>query len=351
MIKSIKDFINPYKAYYTIFNRFGEYKKSNLNFFPWSIEIHPTSKCNFKCVHCSYKKRNENKISLSQKCMAKLIDSIIRINVKGVYFSGGGEPLTFPNIEQHIKRLNDNGVEVALITNGSLVRKKDLGIISLLNYIAVSIPSCNSSLYKEITSNDCFEDVINLPDYIKTKNSSTIVGLRVVISTYNYKTIFEMLSTLQQKNFDYAFFKVIRDYEGNGYGLSSNEIAELKKMIEIRASEINPDYTNLLNIFEFSKEYSGNKCWANEFRLLCNIHSNGDVYLCIPQIGNPEYSIGNLNENSLEELWNSFKHEEVICKLNSLYEMGNCKNCRAIAYNRIINELIVKVPNMEDPFI
>ena len=69
------------------------------------------------------------------------------------------------------------------------------------------------------------------------------------------------------------------------------------------------------------------------------------------KIDKEEFCIGDLNKESLEEIWNSQRHKEVKEASNRKWMEGACKNCRAISYNRIINETIDQMPAYFDPFI
>ena len=61
--------------------------------------------------------------------------------------------------------------------------------------------------------------------------------------------------------------------------------------------------------------------------------------------------IGDLNEMSLEEMWNSPRHQKVKELSNEKWRNGECKNCRAMAYNNIINHINQTLPRYFDPFI
>jgi wyosine [tRNA(Phe)-imidazoG37] synthetase (radical SAM superfamily) len=74
------------------------------------------------------------------------------MKVKAVYFSGGGEPTMYPNITKYIETLYDNGIEVALLTNGSTLEKAGIvDIANMFNYIAVSVPSVTRENFDYIT--------------------------------------------------------------------------------------------------------------------------------------------------------------------------------------------------------
>lgn len=331
--------------------------KGEFNFMPWSVEIHPTARCNHKCIHCSYKERNEKRDSIKIEVMNQLINSIVDMKVKGVYFSGGGEPTVYPELIKYIERLYKSGVEVALLTNGTLLEKS--GIIdgaNMLNYIAISVPSCDQIVFEKITGSKLLNDVLEVPEKIKNLHQefSPIIGARIVITNLIYKEVDSILQTVKDKKFDYALFKVVRDYEDRGLGLGREEEAYLKNsIIKMKAEEkIDDSFTNLEYIFSFKKDtkYS-EKCLTNEMGMIANINTDGKVYPNIIYIGDDDFCIGDINKGSLEEIWNSDNHIKVKVNSNKKWKSKECENCRAISYNQIMDEFLEKVPSEEDPFI
>ena len=84
--------------------------------------------------------------------MEVLIYSVINMGIKAVYFSGGGEPTIYPNIAGYVRKLYENGVEVSLLTNGSLLENAGLiEIANMFNYTArqqaPALYDMNASIY------------------------------------------------------------------------------------------------------------------------------------------------------------------------------------------------------------
>ncbi len=349
-----RDLLNSSKILFHYGKMLEDVSKGKKDFMPVAIEVHPTAVCNHRCIHCSYKERNENRASLSSEVMTELIDSIIAMNIRAVYFSGGGEPTLYPGLAGYIERLYSNGIESSIITNASFFKEKGLiPIADKLNYIAISVPGVDRETFHTITGTDNLEKVLSLPSQIKEyhKENSPILGSRVVLTNKNYKSVKDFLRILKEREFDYALFKIVRDYEDNGQGLSREEEEYLKREIE-ECGKLDEDFTNLNSIFNYRKmpEFK-HKCWANQFGMIANVSTDGKVYPNIVEIDKEEFCIGNLYETSLEEMWNSEQHKKVKERSNEKWLKGECKNCRAMAYNNIINQVNEVLPSSFDPFI
>lgn len=350
----LNDFLNSYKILFHYGKVMEQIWKGNVKFNPVAIEIHPTAMCNHRCIHCSYKERNENRVSLSKEVMDQLIESVINMGIRAVYFSGGGEPTLYPGLKDYIEKLYVNGVECAIITNGSCFEKMGLvEIADKLNYVAVSVPGIQMETFKMITGTTNLEEVLSLPEKIRSVHGdkAPILGSRIVLTNKNYTYVDDFLQIIKERQFDYALFKIVRDYEDNGQGLNRNEEEFLRSKIK-SYHELDGNFTNLQSIFDYKKmpEFI-NKCWVNQYGMIANVSTDGKVYPNIVEIDKEDFCIGDLYKESLEQMWNSRRHEEVKEISNRKWLAGECKNCRSMAYNRIINETLDKLPSCFDPFI
>lgn len=348
------DLLNSRKIFFHYGQMLEEIAKGRTGFNPVSIEIHPTAKCNHHCVHCSYMERNESRQSIPEDIMEKLVDSIIKMGIRGVYFSGGGEPTLYPKLGTYISKLYDNNVECAIITNGSCF--ESMGLIPLankLNYIAVSVPAVDDTTFEKITKTQNLRKVLELPEKIKDYHgdNSPIIGSRIIITNHNYKEVANFIRIIKEAKFDYALFKAVRDYEDNGQGLSKTE--EQYILDEIKDLDyIDDNFTNIRRIFEYKKDIEQRGlCWTNYYGLIANVSTDGKVYPNIVEIDHEDFCIGDLNTQSLESMWNAERHTIVKENSNIKWQRKECKNCRAMSYNRMIEDMQEHLPKYFDPFI
>jgi len=337
--------------------RAGDYQAGKRDFAPWSVEIQPTAKCNHHCIHCSYEERNQSRASMSEKAVASTVDSIIQMGVKGVYFSGGGEPCIYPGLKEHMERLCDNGVEVALLTNGTLLEQAGIfEIAHKLNYIAVSVPSCDKDTFKKITGVDKVGTVIDIANRIKAVHGkqSPVIGARVIVTNLIAHEIESIFHTLRDNQYDYVLYKIVRDYEDRGLGVDEKTNEEIRGKIKemTQAGLIDESFTNLGHVFDYRTpvEFSG-KCFVNDMGMLANITPEGEVYPNIVEIVDSRFCVGNVNDLPLEKIWNSERHHAVKALSNQHWKKGACKNCRAITYNKIIEKALDSLPCDPDSFI
>lgn len=349
-----RDLLNSHKILFHYGQMLEEITEGRTDFNPVAIEIHPTAVCNHRCIHCSYKERNESRASLPREVMDRLVESIVRMKIRAVYFSGGGEPTLYPGLAGYIERLTGSGVECSVLTNGSCFA--EVGLIQVanqLNYIAVSVPGIDDGTFETITGTRNLEKVLALPEQIKTvhgENSPTI-GARIVLTNKNYRQIGDFLRIMRERNYDYALFKIVRDYEDNGQGLSQEEEAYLRE--EVRTyGDLDDRFTNIKGIFGYrTLPNFKNACWTNRYGMLANVSTDGRVYPNIVEIDKEDFCIGDLHKETLDEMWNGPRHEVVKQRSDEKWTGGTCRNCRAMAYNAIINDWRDRLPLYYDPFI
>lgn len=320
-------------------------RKGRSDLPPHSVELHPTTMCNYNCYHCSYQQRRAAKQRLDDQLITPLVSDLCEMRPKGVYWSGGGEPTTISRLPEYIEAIADAGIEQALVTNAVLLSQKLLEQITRLNYVAVSFQASSRETYEKITGCDKRDKLFENVRLLRRHLDSTILGARSVINKLNFREIRQMLSDVKTLGFDYIIFIPVVDYEKGGeIELSQNEKQYLAREVAKLEDEIDDSYTNLRKVAERGFRHYGTSpecnylCYANQIRATAFVNYDGGVWLCQPHIGIEKYCIGNINEQRFKELWNSARHEEVIELLDNEHKTGACRNCRSIAYNRVIHD-------------
>jgi len=321
-------------------------KSEAKNLGPIAVEFHWTSNCNYDCFHCSYGSRRETKGYLNKEIIEGLIDDLVHLNCRAVYLSGGGEPTVLSKWDRYANKLIDNGVEVALITNQAAIKEKYYGVVRRMNYVAVSVYSTDIDRYEKITGSKYFDDQFSLPNKIKKDLTNVVVGARCVLNSVNYDEVFDIYAAAISSGFDYIVFIPVVDYEGTGIALGQEMLDRIGRDVESRMSDFDPNRTNVSSLLDRKishyarNDYRNdivnqiNGCKAVQIRTGAFVNYDGGIYLCQPDIGNTEYEIGNLHDNTFLEIWNSSRHLEILDGLNERYDRGKCSNCRSICFNK-----------------
>jgi hypothetical protein len=107
---------------------------------PIVLHVMPTEKCNLRCEFCSVAGRGDRELAMG--AIAYTIKTLHRIGLKAVIISGGGEPLLYPGINGLIAFCSAYGLEVGLITNGTLLASHlEAESLSVLTWLRISMNS------------------------------------------------------------------------------------------------------------------------------------------------------------------------------------------------------------------
>lgn len=333
---------------------------------PVAVEFHWTSFCNYSCVHCSYGSRRQMRSKLTRNVIEATINDLLHLKTRAVYLSGGGEPTTIKAWDKYAWKLINNGIQVALITNGVCLSESHRKLLEHINYIAVSVYSSDMNEYRSITGGDFFRKQFKLPSIIGRENES-VIGARCVLNGINYKRVVSIYEKVMESGYDYIIFIPAVDYEDNEVSLRKDEALLLRDILDENIERFDLSRTNVdrLRVRGVAHYKTGNylenlsvvptECKAIAIRGNAFINYDGGVYLCQPHIGDIRYCIGNVNETRFVELWNSGRHNEVVTTLHEQFCQGLCKNCRSIEFNQtayeydVNPEIVHKIP--EDVFI
>jgi pyruvate-formate lyase-activating enzyme len=140
---------------------------------PILVTVDPTNKCNFGCVWCNaaYIRRERNN-SLSERALMTIADFLPRWGegngmyepgVKAICVAGGGEPFLNAATAPFIDRVIDNGLEVGVVTNGSIMEHY-VDTLSRCTWVGVSVDAGTSKTFDKLKNmppkQDTFKKVL-----------------------------------------------------------------------------------------------------------------------------------------------------------------------------------------------
>lgn len=343
--------------------------------FPHTLEICPTSACNFGCVQCSYTDRNDSlKATLDKDFVFKILGGIstkLRQNsqdseidlarvkekfgvypIPGIFIAGWGEPLVVPWIRELILRAGDD-FPVGLCTNGSFLDKMGilapevLGKIRLLLwsvYASDEMSFRHSAMGRRPKGKNFFSETdegIREALRIREKHGLPMkLAIKILLNRENYELVWQMYDYVSGFNPDRLVVRLANNFEeGEEVELTTFERHKLRRIILENGSRkhFHP-LKRFARIFldpETQLKYEPE--WADHCYNLLNgqfamIDPDGEVYCSVTIDGKPEFSIGNINEISWEELWGGEKHRQQVADGEKLYGeracFNACGNCR-----------------------
>jgi MoaA/NifB/PqqE/SkfB family radical SAM enzyme len=332
----------------------------NEPFPPFEIEIQISSSCNLKCRWCiGHSIQEHHKVSclsneFDENNIQSLIKGIKEFNIGGlgidiIKFSGFiGEPLLNKSTLSAISAFSAAGKKVGLFTNGVFMEKttdKDIyEILSRIDYVHVSLDSGpekyfwlkepNKVSYSKETFNKIIENIHNLHK-IRIKNKTHLkINVGYVIIPGNESEIYTAAEIVKKAGADSIRFKC--DISGknklNSDSLKTAFIQFKKaqtlcsKRFTVQAIYSKDDIKNEI----YSKWNKSKKCFYQNF--LATIGSNGNLYLCDHNTMPSGSPLGNIINESLQNIWISPRRKfftsgiEYVCESTVCPPFGNCIN-------------------------
>lgn len=259
------------------------------------IYIEILNTCNLKCSFCKESNRDSkimNKEDFEKVILkVKKFTNLIALHVKG-------EPLMHPELEEILNICDRNNVFVNITTNGTLLLEKvdTLSKSSSLRQINISLHSINKSKSEFLkTQEQYLEDIFKATEILKKQNNP-YMSYRL----WNLKDIsknYENISILKALEDKYKIKNLHEEAKKNEF-IELDEKVFLNQDIEFKWPDIEG---------KILRENGTCLGLRNQIAIL----SNGDVIpCCLDQ--NADIKLGNIFEESLEEILEKDKCKEII---------------------------------------
>ena len=307
------------------------------NPFAVTMEIDPTNVCNHRCPGCSGWPIAD-KSSLSKETMKAVIAEAKALGLRGLTFTGGGEPLCHPGTEWAVRFAAECGLDVALITNGSLLHKADMeGLIESCRWIRISLDAGTPGMHERVHGTSDFATIIrNIEKLVgvkhKTRSDCTIgVGYLTGAGTDDPEDMADFVSMAVSLGVDYAQFRPFHTQ-------AKKDLHRFKPIDWGMLEDMATTETEVLcSKHKYDAMVSGEvkrtyrECYGHQFATtLC---ANGDMTICCHTRGLGWATLGNVNQQSVGQIWNS---KERMCAAGAI-DLGKCPLlCRCNTFNEIL---------------
>lgn len=318
-----------------------DYNRLRLQ-FPININFELTMKCYADCCYCYANRQLRDRAMVSFDVIKNLIKEA-KDNRAYKFDINGGEVLLHPNIKEILSELTRNGYMPLVstkmpINHDMLNHLKDVG----LKKFQISLDSIDENILKKMicVPSGYLEKIYNTINYAQS------IGLEIEVNTVitRYNSESHILEQLIEK---LSGFKNIHTLRLSPYGYSIykknfNELSPSKNQLQLIESTYH----------EWSKKYSldirfssyedansyipENRTKIFNRRAICTgnvwgvvILPNGDVTICEELYDHPAFILGNINRNSLKEIWNSPKAIELYENPLKNISSSRCKNCNS----------------------
>lgn len=305
----------------------GTAEKESLDKRRWRLmQVESAIACNLRCVMCPWReitKNAENRGLMSQEVWQGIRPYLA--DVKSIDFTGGGEPLLQPRLEEWIAEARSAGCETGFLSNGLLLREDRLKNLldAGLDWICISMDGATADMYAKIRIGSDFDRVCENVGKIAKLRSGKIpkTMINFVLMEMNFHQIEDILRLASRLGVDQVNFKqcdVIRGEQGRGLGLfgpkETRQIKQLQKSLE-KAKRLAKKLNLQTTDFPFTPQEQ--PVCEQDPRDSIFIRYDGTVAPCInlaiggpttflgKEVTMPSVHYGRLPDDDLLELWHT----------------------------------------------
>lgn len=304
----IENYINQnliYRADETVRNRYSNITDYGwFSYFPLSLELDITNKCNFNCIHCNRSANSKRTEELNYTTIERIAQETKSLGVKRIQILGG-EPTIHPEFYDICKLFANAGAsDLFTSTNGWKLNTKTKDILcSSFNTVQVSLHSVNKETHDYIADREnAWDNALESIRVLVAHHVKVIVSMSVI--EYNLHEIEKMAEFALLIGAQAIRFLALQEV-GRGTKLrplSPQQLANAARAID-SLQELYPTLKILSAGFPTHPQPGRYHflwgCAAG--RTLMAIHANGKVSCC----SIVKEMVGSIYESSIIDIWHN----------------------------------------------
>ena len=320
------------------------------NIYPVYMEVSPSGACNHRCLYCGLDFMGYKPSYLKMEILKERLTELGDLGIKSIMYAGEGEPFLHPEMVSIIEHTKESGIDVALTTNGVLLRKETIERV-LINteWIKVSINGGTRETYAKThrSKPEDFDKVIeNLSFAAKIRNDKgykCAIGMQLVLLPENYLEVVSLAKLARDIGMDYL---VIKPYSQHPQS-KTNQYSTIKysdfEYLSEELDKVSSDDFNVIFRSNAMKKWDNNHrnyehCLALPF--WSYIDAGGNVWGCSIYLGDDRFKYGNIYERSFKDIWEGEERQNSLRWVEEKLDVSRCRvNCRMDEINRYLWDL------------
>ena len=322
---------------------------------PLWVEVSATDSCNHKCFYCYTQYLGHQKLSIPEDLLVKIFHDMGVAGVKCCELQGTGEPLLNKGVPDAIIAGKKTGMDICLVTNGSLLTKDMLEKIEpCLSFLRVSALAHNSEFYAKLHGcpEEHFHRVVEaLKEAVKIRdrqNLDIVIVATFITFDFNTPYIVDTARLLKDIGINIMSIKPSvlmehnkdQDWERDSFHhIHQDKFAEAKALEDDNFKVfLNEEYLDeFMNSQPPSRAYQ--KCYGVEFET--HIGADAKIYPCAHCWQEERYCLGNLKEKSFGEIWGSKEWRDALSRFYEEIEVNKCEYfcCKQHSINGYLFEM------------
>ncbi len=313
---------------------------------PITIDMSLTRACNYGCHYCYAMMQENERLPITKEVIFRFMDDCAEIGVKGVSLVSDGESTLSPVFIDSIQRGSQNGIDMAVGTNGFLLNERKLEeILPHLTYLRINISAGERDRYAEIMGvkpewfDKICENIKTMVRIKKEKKLKCTIGLQMVLMPEYEDQILPLAQLGKDLRPDYLVIKHCSDNEDGFLGVDYGGYKKMYDKLHLAETYSDSEYQVSVKWSKIGAEgkRSYQRCYGPPF--LLQISGSGLVAPC-GMLFNDQYKkfhMGNIVTQSFKEICFSDRYWEVINYLSSK-EFNAQTMCGTLCLQHKVNE-------------
>jgi radical SAM protein with 4Fe4S-binding SPASM domain len=273
---------------------------------PPSLQIEPTNYCNADCISCPSSRSSRKRGHMDIELFYRIINDASQIGVKRINLFLHGEPFLHPQIIDMIRYIKQKNLSFNITTNGVPLNEKKIeeilaSGINSADYISFSILGSSKEVHESIMRGGNYDRTeVNLRSFLDQRRKKGVNGPVI-------ETTFYTMNENEHEEKEY-----IEKWRGVvDHVIASGRISESFSYYKLSEESMS------------IRTQTCSHLWQK-----MTIFWDGDVTICNQDVDG-DWTLGNLNNHSIIELWNSEKLLSIkrAHKENRFNDLPLCINC------------------------
>lgn len=327
---------------------------------PGHVRLEPSEACNFRCNFCVWhdpdrsveiKDTVDKKMRIWEKKRAiSLLEELKNTGVKCVSFTGAGDPLFYPYMDEILNKCHSLDLKVGVTSNMAMkITDKLIDELIRCTWIRWSQNAGDEEshdlIHQQRSKSHSFDrankNIQRIVEKIKLKKSNTKLTSSVVVNHLTTPYIEKCVRRAQNLNVPKISFRPdVPLFERKVAKYSTDQIKAFKQIQKNDSHSIKIDWNpNRDELIEFEeKDLQNVSCKYSNVSVY--IAANFDVYPCCYTRIDKKYIIGNVSDKKFHDFWISNQRKS---HPNSI-DISKCPSCPHISAN-------IEIKNIENKSI
>ncbi|MBO34075.1 MAG: hypothetical protein CMM74_14055, partial [Rhodospirillaceae bacterium] len=331
---------------------------SEKRIVPLHIDMGITTGCNLGCKFCygviqsrkgfvgtdgwiSTAKTYGTIENMPLDTIINIFDDAKKSGVRSINIDGSGENTLNPALGPALEHATKIDLDVSLATHGASIKEETIDtLLTSLQWLRINLSAATRESYKTVHQRDWFDKVIKNTRLLvegkkkkglrNKKGLETTIGFQMILTRDNFADIVPLAKLGKELGIDYTVIKPISDAPDNRLDAPFDEYLGHVDTFKEAEKYSTEDYSVIIKWRKMgnlgNKRYQ--KCYGTRF--IIAIEGNGSVFPCGHwfDIEKEKFSLGNVNETSLAEIFKSEKYWKAQNEILNV-DLRNCQsNCR-----------------------